>query len=156
MAQPDLPRRRGDAPETTDTNPHKQLGQHASREHVEALATALFALPDAVERPSRISVPGARALVLAPAVEKGPQDAFMTGREFCHLHPPADGSLHMCLPPETAALARDRGWAEPHPVAGSGGIPATTVMVYGPRSEAEVEVVTSLVRASYRFAGGEL
>lgn len=155
MTRQDIPERQEVSPETTDTNPHKQLSQNAGRELYEALAEEMFAVPDAVERPSRISVPGARALVLEEGIEAGPRKAFMIGREFCHLHPPDDGSLHMCLPPETADLAQQRGWAELHPVANSGGIPETTVMVYGPRDEEELDVVLSLVRASYRYAGGQ-
>lgn len=156
MAAIDIPERQGVPPETTDTNPHRQLSQNPSRALYDALAEQMFSVPDAVEQPSQISIPGARALVLTEEVESGPQTAFMIDREFCHLHPPEDGSLHMCLPPDTAELARARGWAELHPVARSGMIPETTVMVYGPRDTDELDVVLSLVRASYRYAGGRV
>jgi hypothetical protein len=45
-------------------------------------------------------VPGARALPFDDDVEAGPDEAFVILREFCHLHPPYDASLHMCLPVE--------------------------------------------------------
>jgi len=151
----DIPERQGDVPETTNTNPHRQLSQNTTRDRYDTLAEKIFAVPDVVEQPSQISVPGARALVLEQGVETGPEAAFMVGREFSHLHPPDDGSLHMCLPPETAEMARERGWAELHPVAHTGRIPETTVMVYGPRDREELEVVLSLVRASSRYANGE-
>jgi hypothetical protein len=48
----------------------------------------------------------------------------------------------------------DAGWAEPHPVARMGLIPATAVMLYAPRDDDELEVVGSLIRASRDFAGG--
>jgi hypothetical protein len=48
--------------------------------------------------------------------------------------------------------AVDAGWAEPHPVARSGLIPPTAVMLYAPRDEEELAVVEVLVQASHAFA----
>lgn len=101
-----------------------------------------------------ISVPGARALWLRDGVPAGPPQAFMVGREFAHLHPGHDQSLHATLPPGLAEAAIEAGWAELHPVARRGLIPPTTVMLYAPRNAEELEVVYRLVLASYRFAGG--
>jgi hypothetical protein len=78
----------------------------------------------------------------------------MVGREFAHLHPAPDFSLHMTLPPDLVADAIRAGWAELHPVARRGLIPATTVMVYAPRDAVELETVGLLLEASYRFALG--
>jgi hypothetical protein len=145
--------RAGDRPRTTPTNPHTQLDQQPADLHwVDELAERVFALPGVVEEPSRISVPGARALVLSPGEPTGPPEAFMIGREFAHLHPAPDHSLHAMLPLETAAAAIDAGWAEPHPVALRGLIPRTAVMLYAPRDEPELDVIESLVRASHAFA----
>jgi hypothetical protein len=116
------------------------------------LARRVFALPGVVEERSQISVPGARALVLAPGEPAGPPEAFLIGREFAHLHPDPDYSLHAMLPTGTVAAAVDAGWAEPHPVALRGLIPPTAVMLYAPRDEAELEVIEALVRASHAFA----
>lgn len=88
MAAIDIPERQGVPPETTDTNPHRQLSQNPSQALYDALAEQMFSVPDAVEQPSQISIPGARALVLTEGVESGPQTVFMIDREFCHLHPP--------------------------------------------------------------------
>jgi hypothetical protein len=106
------------------------------------------------ERPSAISVPGARALWLRDEVPAGPQDAFMIGREFAHIHPLPDGSLHAALPPELAEEAIEKGWAEQHPVARMGYIPPNVVMIYAPRNAREIEIVAGLVTESYRYAGG--
>jgi Family of unknown function (DUF5519) len=150
---PSLPTRVGDRPRTTPTNPHTQLDQQPTDlRWVERLAEGVFALPGVVEQPSRISVPGARALVLAPGEPGGPPEAFLIDREFAHLHPAPDHSLHAMLPTETVTEAVAAGWAEPHPVALRGLIPPTAVMLYAPRDEAELEVIESLVRASYAFA----
>jgi len=148
-----LPMRAGPRPRTTPTNPHTQLDQQpADPQVIEELARRVFALPGVVEAPSRISVPGARALVLAPGEPAGPPQAFLIDREFAHLHPDPDRSLHAMLPIETAAEAVEAGWAEPHPVALRGLIPPTAVMLYAPRDAAELEVVERLVRASHAFA----
>src|SRR5919198_3617245 len=150
---PPLPVRVGDRPRTTPTNPHTQLDQQPTDlRWVEELAERVFALPGVVEQPSGISVPGARALVLAPGEPTGPPEAFLIDREFAHLHPSPDHSLHAMLPPETVAEAVEAGWAEPHPVALRGLIPPTAVMLYAPRDEGELDVVDSLVRAAHAFA----
>jgi hypothetical protein len=153
MPSASLPLRVGARPRTTPTNPHTQLDQQPTDPGWAAeLARRVFALPGVVEEPSGISVPGARALVLAPGEAVGPPEAFLIDREFAHLHPDPDHSLHAMLPPETVTEAVVAGWAEPHPVALRGLIPPTAVMLYAPRDEAELDVIERLIRASYTFA----
>ena len=101
MKRKGLPERAGKRPSTTPTNPHTQLDQNPEELLVRMLAQRVFALPDVEERPSAISVPGARALWLRDEVPAGPQEAFMIGREFAHIHPLPDGSLHAALPPDS-------------------------------------------------------
>jgi len=148
-----LLQRSGLRPRTTPTNPHTQLEQNPDTSIVVELARRVFSLPGVEERPSAISVPGARALWLREEVPAGPREAFMIGREFAHVHPMPDGSLHAALPPEVAREAIEKGWAEQHPVARMGYIPQNVVMIYAPRDAEEVEVVASLVTESYRYAG---
>jgi len=149
----DLPKRTGGRPETTASNPHTQLDQQPTDQAiVEELARRLFALPGIVEEPSRISVPGARAATVAEGEPTGPPEAFLIGREFAHLHPHPDHSLHVMLPLEIVAEAVEAGWAEPHPAARTGVIPATAVMLYAPRNDSELAVVETLIRASHAFA----
>lgn len=145
--------RAGERPRTTPTNPHTQLDQQPTDlRWVEELAERVFALPGVLEEPSRISVPGARALILAPGEPSGPPEAFLIEREFAHLHPAPDHSLHAMLPLELVDEAIEAGWAEHHPVALRGVIPRTAVMLYAPRDDAELDVIESLVRASHAFA----
>ena len=118
----------------------------------EALAGALLALPDVLEAPSAVSVPGARALWLPPAAARGPRAAFLVGTEFAHLHPAPDWSLHAALPPALADEAVESGWAEVHPAAQLGLIPANVVMLYAPRDDEEVKVVSDLILAAHDFA----
>jgi len=148
-----LPLRAGDRPRTTPSNPHTQLDQQPTDPRIaEELARRVFALPGVLEQSSGISVPGARAMVLADDEPAGPPDAFLIGREFAHLHPSPDHSLHAMLPLDVANAAIDAGWAESHPVALRGLIPRTAVMLYAPRDEAELDVAETLVRASHGFA----
>ena len=148
-----LPRRAGPRPHTTPSNPHTQLDQQPDDPGLIAeLARRAFALPDVDERPSAISVPGARALWLRSGTSSGPPEAFLIGREFAHLHPDPDSSLHLCLPPAWVDDVLEQGWGELHPVARMGLIPATAVMVYAPRDSDELGVVTRILRASHRFA----
>jgi Family of unknown function (DUF5519) len=153
MSALELPARAGDRPRTTPTNPHTQLDQQPADPGIaEELARRAFALSGVVEQPSGISVPGARALVLADDEPAGPPEAFLVGREFAHLHPSPDHSLHAMLPLEVVDAAIDAGWAEHHPVALRGLIPRTAVMLYAPRDEAELDVVETLIKASHDFA----
>jgi hypothetical protein len=78
----------------------------------------------------------------------------LVGREFAHMHPAPDRSLHITLPERRAREAIEAGWAEPHPLVAQDVLPPTHVMVYAPRDDAELEVVYGLVWESYQFARG--
>lgn len=72
----------------------------------------------------------------------------MVGREFAHVHPDPDHSLHMMLPMPVVELAIASGWGEPHPVARRGLIPPTAMMIYAPRDQDELTVPTPHRRAN--------
>ena len=151
----ELPPRAGAKPKTTSTNPHQQRSQNPSSEVYELLLRQAFEFPHVERRASAISVPGAQALWLSEEVASARPEAFLIGREFAHVHPPYDGSMHMMLPPEAVDVVLAKGWGEPHPMARRGLIPPTAVMVYAPRDAAEVDAVLQAIGASYRFACGE-
>jgi hypothetical protein len=133
--------------------PHSQVDQQPDDVAVrEELARRAFALDGVVEQPSGVSVPGARALVLDDRHSVGPPTAFLVGREFAHLHPGPDWSLHLALPAELAEAAVGAAWAEYHPLARTPNFPGSMVMVYAPRDAGELEIVWSLLRASHECA----
>jgi luciferase-like monooxygenase len=138
-------------PDRPDQDPatffHRQLSQTAPVPLQDELARRIAALDGIVVAHSAISVPGARGFFLAPQAGRGPAAAFMTGREFAHLHPAQDGSMHAALPGPMRAAALAAGWAQPHPLVG-------TPMVFGPRDAAELEVIWQIFLASYRYAAG--
>ena len=103
-----------------------------------------------------MALPQTAALCLAEETAGGPADAFIDGTEFCHLHPPPEGSLHLTLPEPVRSKAIDFCWAETHPVAVSGALSRCLVLVYAPRDEQELAVVVSLLETSWRFARGGL
>jgi phospholipase/carboxylesterase len=144
-------RRAGPRPKTTPTNPHTQLDQQAPAEMQERVFAFASSLEGVAVGPSGVSVPGTRAFHL-PGCTHATKGCFMVGREFAHLHPRHDGSLHMMLPPEIVDRVIEHGWAERHPLAGKHGLTDNIVMVFGPRDEAEFEVVKDLLLASHRHA----
>ena len=153
---PALPERSGDHPKTGPEIPHQQLSQIAPVWLQEELWHRMTGLEGVRPGRSHVSLPDTRALHLDPRLATGPGDAFFTGTEFAHLHGASDGSLHLMLPVSVAGDAIDKGWSELHPVARRGAAPPTLVMLYGPRDQAELEVVWRLVETSYAFARGEV
>jgi phospholipase/carboxylesterase len=131
--------------------PHAQIGVTPDPVVTRELHRRAYALPGVLDRPSVISVPGARALWLADGVELVRPEAVLRGREFAHIHP--DGSLHGALEAQRAREAIDAGWAEPHPLAEPLGMPGL-VMLYTPRTMEELDVVMALVVDSYNFVTG--
>jgi phospholipase/carboxylesterase len=71
-----LPRRKGDRPQSSGPMPNVQLDQLGSTELHEALKARLFALPDVEERQTIVSDPRARAMWLREGVRLGDPDAF--------------------------------------------------------------------------------
>ncbi len=138
-------------PDRPDQTPatffHRQLDQAAPVPLQDELARRVSGLDGIRVAHSEISVPGARGFFLTADSARGPSAAFMTGREFAHLHPAHDGSMHLSLPDPVRAMVLDTGWAEPHPLVG-------TPMIFGPRDGDELEVVWQVFLASYRFATG--
>ncbi len=131
--------------------PHAQIGVEPIPEVNAELFRRAFALPDVRNEPTRISIPGARALWLREDLPLAHPEVIAVGREFAHIHP--DGSLHVSLPPERAREAITAGWAELHPLAtfiGNEGL----VMLYTPRTLEELDVIFQLIVDSYNFVTG--
>jgi hypothetical protein len=147
-----LPFRTGRKPATTQPtrerpSPHSQLDQQAPVSLQEQLFERAAALPGVIVATSCVSVPGARAFQLEASVANGPPEAFQCEREFAHIHPPQDGSLHLTLPRAAYAQVLDKGWGEPHPISG-------TMMLFGPRDDRELEIAWKILETSYAFARG--
>lgn len=148
--------RAGARPQVSAGIPQEQRSDHAPLELQEQLFGRVAALPGVSTRPSAISVPGARGLMLDPP-RLGPDDAFIVpaAGEFAHVHPGHDGSLHLALPPSLASDVVAKGWGVAHPLAGVRLTPGM-VMLFGPRNAAELETVVGVVATSHAWATGSL
>lgn len=150
-----LPQARlGPRPKTRDVVPHQQLDQWPPREIVEQLGHCVLDLPHVYARQSRMACPETRALSLPDEFAHGPDEAFIDGSEFCHLHPPPEGSVHLTLPSPLRQLIVHVGWGEDHPMVRAGVLGTSLVMIYAPRDERELNVVARLIAISRDFAAG--
>ena len=151
VAPAGLPVRPGAQPSVTDGVPHIQLDQTSDADVFRRLVDLAFSDERVTQAPSRASLPGALALTVTPG-GTARDEAMIVGREFGHIHrQPGAGSLHLRLPVRDAADVVDRGWGEPHPFALSGSAPGM-VLVYAPRSGADLEVVGAIVGSAIDYA----
>jgi hypothetical protein len=155
-----FPIRRGTKPSTTNWEPHEQLDQLGPEELYHELQRRCFSLlPGVTEADSLISFPESRALMLDKQTAVGPPESYVwtneSAFEFAHIHPFPDSSMHLQLPLDLTVLAVSGGWAEPHSVVWLGFAPVTSVMLYSPRDEHDLETIWGLVQESYNFATGQ-
>lgn|GEM_PF-1656871 len=108
-----------------------------------------FSLPDIENRPTTVSLPGARGLWISESVRVQRPDAIPRGREFSHIHP--DGSLHLPLPPDRAMEAANAGWGEQHPWARQGRVYGGLMLIYTPQTMEDIDTVVRLIVESYNF-----
>lgn len=147
----DLPARPGPRPEVSTSGPQTQLSQRSSPELWGRLIAEALALPGVEEGHSQVSPASSRAVFLVDLREpRRPETSLAPdGRaEPVHLHGVDDTSLHLVLPAGRGAELAALGWAEPHQYGDFG----TEFLVYGPRDDAELGIVLSIVRESLVYA----
>ena len=152
----ELPHRKGERPTTGDALPHLQITDNSSIELFDELASWLFKLEYIEERPTIISVRGARAAWIKDDYPNVNEEVLQMGREFTHIHPLniyGGGSQHLSLKREDCETVIERGWGEYHPmdkVAFPDG-KYGHIMVYAPRDKEELEVVKVITEVSYKL-----
>ncbi len=115
------------------------------------LVAATFGLDSVVEGHSQVSPSSSRAVFLVDIAEaRLPETSLAPGKrlEPVHLHGVHDTSVHLCLPAKRGTELTELGWAEPHQYEDYG----TEFMIYGPRTEAELDFVLALIVESVSFA----
>lgn len=160
-----LPTRAGPRPRVTPCAPHGQLDQFPAESLTPALLARVRRLEGVSLGTSLRAPPGTVGFFLPGAEPRGSQGSeevadeladaeedFMLGREFAHVHPEPDGSLHLVMAEPLRRQALQAGWVEAHPLAGRPTVPRSLVLAYAPRDEAELEVVFGFVEAAWRRA----
>ena len=148
-----LPERSGPRTLTTGTVPHVQIGVEPVPTVNDELYRRAFALPGVEDRPTVVSLPGARGMWLSDDIALAHPEAIVNGREFAHIHP--DGSLHAPLPYERALEVAKKGWGERHPWADEREGWDGFVMLYTPQSMAELDIIFQLIVESYNHVTGQ-
>ncbi len=153
----DISIRQGNRPVTGDALPHLQFSDNATKEMYAELAKWLFSLENVEERPTIISVRGARAAWIKDNYSNINEEVLQFGREFTHIHPPMDnehgGSLHLSLRREDAERVIAKGWGEYHPLDSRifSDKKFGHVLIYAPRSEEELDNIKTIIESSYKL-----
>jgi phospholipase/carboxylesterase len=150
------PTREGPAPETPNGVPHQQHSQNAPVEMQRVLLASVRDLPGIRIRRTPFSLAGSLGWRLKRSFAEGPEGAFIQQTsEFAHQHRPSDGSMHMLLPVRASAIALEKGWGVFHPLTNYiSGDDSDFVMIFGPRNEAELQVIWTIAQISYYQARG--
>ncbi len=148
-----LPERTGPRTQTTGTVPHVQIGVEPVKAVNDELFRRAFALPGVEDRPTIVSLPGARGMWLKDDIALANPQAIVAGREFAHIH--TDGSLHAPLPYERALEIAEKGWGERHPWADEREGWDGLVMLFTPQSMEELDITFQLIVESYNFVTGQ-
>lgn len=148
-----LPERSGPRIQTTGTVPHVQIEVEPVPAVNDELFRRAFALPGVENRPTVVSLPGARGMWLIDEMALAHPEAIVSDREFAHIHP--DGSLHAPLPYERALEVAEKGWGERHPWADEREGWDGFVMLFTPQSMAELDIVFQLIVESYNHVTGQ-
>jgi phospholipase/carboxylesterase len=148
-----LPERSGPRTQTSGTVPHVQIGVKPVTAVNDELFRRAFALPGVENRPTIVSLPGARGMWISDDIALAHPEAIVSGREFAHIHP--DGSLHTPLPYERALEVAEKGWGERHPWADEREGWDGLVMLFTPQSMAELDIIIQLIVESYNHVTGQ-
>lgn len=155
----DLRPRQGRRPRLLGVAPQRQVTQIPPPHMIKALQQTIRKLVD--ECPSHW-------YVATSTFEKHNEALFSKFRtsiepdhyaEIVHSHA-SDGSMHLMLHPEDMKIVLDKGWGERHPLARGTTwwwhwpCPRCFMMIYGPRTEAELQQVKSIIRAAAWWVSG--
>lgn len=148
-----IPRRIGTKPVTIGPAPHTQTNQFPDNDAFASLLDEyIMSFDGVVNGESHIGDGGLRAYFVKSDNTKGFSPNFLIDNEFAHIHRHGSKSLHIVLPPELGKEMEMKGWTENHPLAVANRIPTTNFMLFGARSQEELEISKALVRVSYLFA----
>ncbi|MCH8908834.1 MAG: hypothetical protein IH840_17245 [Candidatus Heimdallarchaeota archaeon] len=135
--------------------PHIQLDQLASPAIETKLASSIFSIDGLTQKPTRMSLPGARGIFLKSKSDAKLSLVLSSDGEIGHIHPaPELGSMHLQIAEDLANELIDNEWGEFHPLVHQGAFPPTLVMIYSPRNDEEISMLNWFVKASQAFVKG--
>ena len=148
-----LPQRKGPRVQTSGRVPHVQLDIDLNQALVSELYRLAYLLPGVEERPTIVSLPGAKGMWLDDKVPVVHSKEIVSGREFSHIH--EDGSLHAPLSYKRALEVEQKGWGERHPWADRFDGWEGLVMLYSATDTDQLKVLIQLVTESYNYVTGQ-
>ena len=157
--------RTGELPERTFSVPHLQLTQGGLVELGDRLVDAIDRLDSVTIGSVPLLADGGvfydgRNWLLTAGAAGGPDAERFDGEAFGHMHHASNNSMHLHLPRDVArGVVREGGWGETHPFSAMEGLGtdnADYVMLWGARTEDELEVVWLFVQVAYAHARGLL
>ncbi|MCB1337905.1 MAG: hypothetical protein KDK10_10825 [Maritimibacter sp.] len=150
-----LATRAGARPRLAPKWPCAQLDSLAPAALVEALAAAVGAFDGVRAVAAPFEAPGT-GFSLSDDLARGQPEAFIGGGCFLVLAP--GGAMHLSLRPDWAQKVVNHGWATVHPFARymAGAVPPQSLVVYAPRDDRELGVVTHIAAAAHAYAIGRV
>lgn len=150
-----LTTRDGDRPHLATAWPCLQLNDAAPEDLRTELSDFCASLEGSQRAVAPFDAPG-EGFALDRALARGQPEAFLAEPVWANLR--SDGALHLGLKPEWAQKAMDRGWATIHPFARymAGAVPPQSLLVFAPRTSAELAVVQRIAKAAYGYAVGRI
>lgn len=156
-----LPARKGARPVIAPfAIPHRQTSQHnedAIRARQKALFEDVVAQNKSLVHFQKSYFEKHNDAVFLNDSTKGNQTVVTTTHaEVGHMHP-TDGSMHFSLSPSDTKEVLEKGWGELHGLAGQiykpgSQLPATYMMVYSPRTDAELVVIRQILEAAILYS----
>lgn len=127
----------------------------ATSEIIDAMADAIGKLPGVIPADTPLGSPGL-GFGLEEDMARGQPEAFVSAPCWVNLRP--DGSMHLGLRPEWAQKVVNHGWATIHPFARymAGAVPPQSLVVFAPRSGAELAVAVRIAEAAHGYAVGRI
>ena len=161
-----LPPRKGSLPNTTSALPQGQHNQLAPIERPSALSSAIRGIATTYPQ---ITYLGRSTFETNNNDQDNDSSSLFSRRrtyggtkylgEICRSYP-KDGYMHLKLHPADVKMVVESGWGERHPRAMSNwwwpcstGVPIGETLIYAPRSEHELSVVTEIIRAATWWVG---
>jgi hypothetical protein len=148
-----LPFRAADRPSVAPYPvPHREAGSDCSPEMLAQLDAMLVAARERFADHTEVGTSKYERHADAVFVPRSIKRGESRNGEIVHVHHP-QGSLHVHCSPSDARIVIERGWGELHPLAVRGvGLPRTYLLLYAPRTEADLAGIRAIVDAALSWA----